>query len=102
MQLNDYSIKEFTTQNGETIDINLVYAKHGELSATRDNAILVVTSYSATHEDAEALFARSDVLDLSGHCVIVVNMLTNSLSSSPSNTPPPSDDPRERAPLLAK
>ena len=57
MQLNDYSIKEFTTQNGETIDMNLVYAKHGELSATRDNAILVATSYSATHEDAAALFA---------------------------------------------
>ena len=94
MQLSDCLIKDFTTQNGETIDINLVYAKHGELSATRDNAILVVTSYSATHEDAEALFARSDVLDLSGHCVIVVNMLSNSLSSSPSNTPPPWDGPR--------
>ncbi len=94
MQLNDYSIKAFTTQHGETIDINLVYAKYGELSAARDNTILVVTSYSATHEDAEALFTRSDVLDLSDHCVIVVNMLSNSLSSSPSNTSPPLDGPR--------
>ena len=94
MELNDYQIKDFQTQNGDALDINLVYATHGKLNENRDNAILVVTSYSATHEDAEDLFVKSDALDLSDYCVIVINMLSNSASSSPSNTPAPFDGPR--------
>ena len=94
MQINNYKITDFQTQNQHTLDINLVYAKYGDLNSDKDNAILVVTSYSATHEDAEDLFAKSDLLDLSDHCVIVVNMLSNSTSSSPSNTPAPFDGPR--------
>ncbi len=94
MQLNDYKIKNFQTQNGVSLDLNLVYATHGDLNEDRDNAILVVTSYSATHVDAEDLFTQSDQLDLSEYCVIVVNMLSNSESSSPSNTPAPFDGPR--------
>ena len=94
MQVSNYPIKDFQTQNQQTLDINLVYAKYGELSSNRDNVILVVTSYSATHQDAEDLFAKSDLLDLTDHCVIVINMLSNSTSSSPSNTPAPFDGPR--------
>ena len=94
MQINNYKITDFQTQNQHTLDINLVYAKYGYLNSDKDNAILVVTSYSATQEDAEDLFAKSDLLDLSDHCVIVVNMLSNSTSSSPSNTPAPFDGPR--------
>gem|GEM_PF-2568969 len=56
--------------------------------------ILILASYSATHEDAEALFAISEVLDLSSYCIIVVNLLANSMSSSPSNTASPYDGPR--------
>ena len=94
MKINNYQIEDFQTQNQQVLDINLVYATYGELNKNKDNAILVVTSYSATHEDAEDLFAKSDLLDLSDHCVIVINMLSNSTSSSPSNTPAPFDGPR--------
>ena len=94
MQLNSYQIQNFQSQNQQILDINLGYATYGALNKNKDNAILVLTSYSATHEDAEDLFARSDVLDLSNHCVIVINMLSNSISSSPSNTPAPFDGPR--------
>ena len=58
MKINNYQIKDFQTQNQQTLDINLVYATYGELNKNKDNAILVVTSYSATHEDAEDLFAK--------------------------------------------
>ena len=44
MELNDYQNKDFHTQNGDALDINLVYATHGKLNENRDNAILVVTS----------------------------------------------------------
>ncbi len=94
MEPRNFPIEQFETQGGETLDINLVYTVQGELNDRKDNCILVMTSYSATHEDARDLFAPSDVLDLSGYCVVVVNMLANSESSSPSNTPAPFDGPR--------
>ena len=94
MELSEYRISNFTTQGGVTLDIALAYARHGVLNARKDNCILVLTSYAATHEDAADLFANSESLDLSEYCVIVVNMLANSASSSPSNTPAPFDGPR--------
>ncbi|MDE0366910.1 MAG: alpha/beta fold hydrolase [Gammaproteobacteria bacterium] len=94
MEPRNFPIERFVTQGGETLDINLVYTVQGELNDRKDNCILVMTSYSATHEDAGDLFASSDVLDLSDYCVVVVNMLANSESSSPSNTPAPFDGPR--------
>ena len=94
MEPRNFPIERFATQGGATLDINLVYTVHGELNDRKDNCILVMTSYSATHEDARDLFASSDVLDLSNYCVVVINMLANSESSSPSNTPAPFDGPR--------
>ena len=94
MSLHNFGIPGYEMQNGARIDINLAYAVYGELNQARDNCMLVTTSYSATHEDALALFAGSDLLDLSDFCVVVVNMVSNSASSSPSNTPPPYDGPR--------
>ena len=92
--VHEYRIPNFKTQNGITFDIDLAYTTQGALNAEKDNAILVLTSYSATHEDARDLFVPSDILDLSDHFVIVVNMLSNSASSSPSNTAAPFDGPR--------
>lgn len=89
-----FEIPAFQTQRGTTLDLTLAYKTHGQLSADRDNAILVLTSYAAQHDDAEALFSHSAVLDLSDSYVIVINMLCNGLSSSPSNTPAPHDGPR--------
>jgi homoserine O-acetyltransferase len=89
-----FDIPAFRTQGGVALDLQLAYRTYGELSAERDNAILVLTSYAAQHEDAEALFATSPALDLSQYCVIVINMFSNGLSSSPSNSPPPYDGPR--------
>ena len=94
MELKEFYIENFATQGGATLDLSLVYAMYGELNADKDNCILVPTSYSATHEDAEDLFASSDLLDLSNYCVVVINMLSNSESSSPSNSPAPLDGPR--------
>ena len=94
MALQTHTIEGFHTQGGATLDLQLVSSTYGTLSEAKDNAILVLTSYSGNHQDAEALFAASDLLDLSGYCVIVVNMLCNGQSSSPSNTSAPFDGPR--------
>lgn len=94
MTCSFFEIPNFTTHNGTTLDLKLAYETHGQLSERRDNAILVLTSFAAQHEDAHALFASNDVLDLSDHYIVVVNMLSNGLSSSPSNTATPHDGPR--------
>ena len=94
MDQHHFQIPTYVTQHGTQIDLDLVYAVYGQLNEAKDNCILAVTSYSATHEDAEALFAKSDILDLSDYCIVVVNMLSNSMSSSPSNTLAPFDGPR--------
>ena len=94
MDYHTFDIPAFQTAGGVTLDLQLAYRLYGELSAARDNAILVLTSYAAQHEDATALFAASPTLDLSRYCVIVINMFCNGLSSSPSNTPGPHDGPR--------
>lgn len=94
MDHQTFAIPGFRTQGGTQLDIELAYKTHGQLSASRDNAILVLTSYAAQHDEAEQLFASSGVLDLSDYCVIVINMLSNGLSSSPSSTAAPWDGPR--------
>ena len=72
MKINNYQIEDFQTQNQQVLDINLVYATYGELSKNKDNTILVVTSYSATHEDAE---------DLLSSLFFCVDCLTEGLSA---------------------
>lgn len=86
-----FGLPGFTTQAGETLDLKVAYTTRGRLSHGRDNAIVVLTSYSAQHDEAEGLLAG---LDLSDYYIVLINMLSNGLSSSPSNTPPPFDGPR--------
>ena len=87
--IETFDIPAFTSQGGITLDLQLAYKTYGDMSAAKDNVILVTTSYSAQHEDAEGLFAPSERLDLSDYCVVVVNMLYNGFSTSPSHTSPP-------------
>jgi len=94
MSCSQFHISEFKTQNGSSIDVQLTYETYGVLSENHDNAILVLTSYAAQHDDAQALFAASEIVDLSDHFIIVINMFCNGMSSSPSNTMPPYDGPR--------
>ena len=83
--IETFDIPAFTSQGGISLDLQLAYKTYGDMSAAKDNVILVTTSYSAQHEDAEGLFAPSERLDLSDYCVVVVNMLCNGLSTSPSH-----------------
>jgi len=90
----DYEIFElpaFTNQAGVTLDLKLAYKTRGRLSTGRHNAILALTSYAAQHDEADGLIAGPD---LSDYYIVLINMLSNGLSSSPSNTPPPFDGPR--------
>ena len=73
-------------QRGGTLKAaKIVYKTFGTLSARRDNVILYPTSYSAQHTDIEWLVAPEHALDPSRYFMVIPNMFTNGLSTSPSN-----------------
>lgn len=84
-----YRIPGFTTQSGVTLDIDLAYKTLGTLSNARDNAVLIPTFYGGRHEETAFMAAAGRAIDPERHFVILVNMLGNGASSSPSNTPAP-------------
>lgn len=91
--MTDYEVFELANvalQCGITLPLaKLAYKTYGNLSASRDNAVLMPTFYGGRHVDTEAMLGAGRVLDPSRWFIIVPNMFGNGLSSSPSNTPPP-------------
>ncbi|MFO1160031.1 MAG: alpha/beta fold hydrolase [Reyranellaceae bacterium] len=79
---------DLTLQRGGTLrGARIVYKTFGTLSPRRDNVIVYPTSYSAHHTDIEWLVSPEHCLDPSRYFIVIPNMFTNGLSSSPSNTP---------------
>jgi homoserine O-acetyltransferase/O-succinyltransferase len=92
--MNDYEIFEtqgFALQKGSALPAaKLVYKTLGTLSAARDNAVLIPSWYSGTHREAEyCMVGPGRAIDPAKHFVVLTNLLSGGLSSSPSNTPPP-------------
>ena len=94
----DYEIFEagnLALQSGETLPgAKLAYKTYGSLNAAKDNAVLLPTFYTGTHERNEGFFGDGRAIDPAQHFVVSVNLMGNGLSSSPSNTPAPWDGPR--------
>lgn len=84
-----YRIPAFATQSGVTLDVTLAYKTYGQLSAARDNAVLIPTFYGGRHAEAAYMVGPGRVLDPGRYFVVIVNMLGNGCSTSPSNTPAP-------------
>ena len=83
-----WSADNVRLQRGGTLkQARIVWKTYGTLSPKRDNVILYPTSYGAHHTDIEWLVDVRHCLDPSRYFIIIPNMLTNGLSSSPSNTP---------------
>jgi homoserine O-acetyltransferase len=79
---------DLALQRGGTLKgARIVYKTFGTLAAKRDNVIVYPTSYSAQHADLEWLVRPEHALDPSRYFIVIPNMFTNGLSSSPSNTP---------------
>lgn len=83
-----WSADNVRLQRGGTLkQAHIVWKTYGTLSPKRDNVILYPTSYGAHHTDIEWLVDVRHCLDPSRYFIVIPNMLTNGLSSSPSNTP---------------
>ena len=87
--MSDYDLFEMgdlALQCGETLpEAILAYKTYGQLAPDRSNLILYPTSYGAQHFDTEWLIGRDRVLDPDKWFIVIPNMFTNGLSTSPSN-----------------
>ena len=90
-----FELGDVTLQSGVTLPAaKLAYKTWGTLNARGDNVIVMPTFYTGTHVRNEGYLKAVPALDPSHWFIVSVNMFGNGLSSSPSNTPPPSDGPR--------
>jgi len=83
-----FELGNVTLQSGEVLeDAALAYVTRGQLSPRGDNAVLFPSYYTGTHRENLALVGPGRVLDPERYFIIVVNLLGNGESSSPSNHP---------------
>jgi homoserine O-acetyltransferase/O-succinyltransferase len=82
------TLPNFPLQCGRVLpEIQLVYQIYGAMNADRSNVILYPTSYGAQHTDLDWLIRADGILNPEQYCIVMVNMLGNGLSTSPSIVP---------------
>ncbi|MEM7294277.1 MAG: alpha/beta fold hydrolase [Pseudomonadota bacterium] len=81
-----YALGDVELQSGETlIDAFLAYKTYGELNAAGDNAIVLPTFYTGSHQRNEGFFGAGRGIDPAKHFVVSINLIGNGISVSPSN-----------------
>ena len=87
-----YNLGDVSLQSGEILpDARLAYKTYGSLNKRKSNAVLLPTFYTGSHVRNEGFFGVGRAIDPDKHFVISINLIGNGYSSSPSNTPAPSD-----------
>lgn len=83
--------ENFMLQKGGFLPtVKLAYRTIGKLNAAKDNAILIPSWYTGTDADSEMFLCGTNrALNPDKYFIILTNLLSNGLSSSPSNTEPP-------------
>lgn len=86
-----FEAADFALQGGETLPAaRLVYRTLGTLSPARDNVVLIPSWYSGTDREAElCMVGAGRAIDPARHFVVLANLLSGGVSSSPSNTSAP-------------
>lgn len=79
-------------EGGSIPDCRLAVATFGALNDARDNAILVTTWYSGTHQIFREQYIGEDhALDPSRYFIVVVDQIGSGLSTSPHNAAGPNE-----------
>ncbi len=83
------SIGPLELEEGGTIpDCRLAIATWGELNAAKDNAIVIPTWYSGTHQTwRDVYIGPGHALDPEEYFIVSINQIGNGLSTSPHNAP---------------
>ncbi|GAA3535905.1 homoserine O-acetyltransferase [Aeromicrobium flavum] len=88
------ALDSLALESGASLRAELAYVTHGTLAPDRDNVVLVPSYYTGTHDSYQPWIGPGRVLDTDRWFVVVVNMLGNGVSTSPSNAPEPWAGPR--------
>lgn len=90
-----FAIKQFRLESGVVLpEAKVMYATYGTLNAARDNVVLLPSHYMADSHGYEWLIGPDKALDPKKYFLVATELFGNGKSSSPSNTPAPSDGPR--------
>ena len=96
--MTDYEIfnaGDVELQSGETLPgTQIAYKTYGTLNGDKSNVILCLVFWGGRHSDCEYFMAEGGAIDPTRYFIVIPNLTGNTLSSSPSNTPPPHDGPR--------
>lgn len=85
-----FELGDFSLQSGKVLpEAHLGFATYGALNEARDNVIVYPTWYTGTHHNNDAFIGSGKALDPEKYFIVVPDMFTNGLSTSPSNCAPP-------------
>ncbi len=82
-----FDLGRFALESGANLPARLGYATHGTLAADGGNAVLVPSYYTGTSDSYLPWIGPGGVLDTDELFVVVVDMLGNGVSTSPSTAP---------------
>lgn len=83
-----FQLGDLALQSGQVLqDARLAFVTRGQLNAAGDNAVLFPSYYTGTHVENLALVGPGRALDPARYFIVIVNLLGNGESSSPSNHP---------------
>ena len=90
------SLGDFELESGQRLtETKLAYCQIGALNAPKDNLILLPTYYGGTINGVKPWVDHPlSPLLASDYCIVIPALFGSGESSSPSNTPAPSDGPR--------
>jgi len=81
------NIGDFKTSNGDIIEnCKIGYRTVGKLNADKSNVVLWTTWFTGTSESVINRGFINKLIDTTGLFIVIVDALTNGVSSSPSNT----------------
>jgi len=85
-----FELGDFELLSGEILpSAHLGFATYGTLNAARDNVIVYPTWYTGRHSENAPFIGPGKALDPERYFIVVPDMFTNGLSTSPSNCAPP-------------
>ena len=85
-----FELGDFELQSGKVLPrAHLGFAAYGALNARRDNVIVYPTWYSGRHQANAPFIGSGKALDPERYFIVVPDMFTNGLSTSPSNCAAP-------------
>ena len=86
-ELKSFKLDNFKLKSQKVVDLNLSYLAFGNLNDNKSNVVLYPTRYAGTHLEQEYLIGKDQQINPDNYFIIIPNMFSNGVSTSPSNSP---------------